>query len=766
MSFLRPVLPHLTHVAPSSRVTLVRFPLPSTISTSASSRAASARLFSSTTRTETLSRTRKASPFANLHKAFQSKRSIQTSPVYAGQQGTNGSTIDWRKVGINVGFGVAGAIALNFALNRETRGPLAGFEGEYLRSTFKWTGAGLAITASTAYLAFTNGIMYRMMAMNPWVVMGGGLVLSIGSMYGVMATAPDSPAHYGCWALFSMTQGLTLSPMCMINPAILGRAALYTAGAVGGISYVGATAKSDQYLWLGGPLLAGLGVLICSSLAPMIMPRMSLRALTTLETVGAYGGTAVFSGFILYDTQKILKHAQLAQRGAIVADPVRESVSLILDVASIELCGMHESFAVIGGEGFLGAALVAELLERHPTAQVASLGLTQRRFEPPSYRFYRTDITSLDSLLSSLEQSGATTVFHTASPHANASPAVWQSVNVEGTKIVVEACKRAHVRKLVFTSSATVAFENDALKNVDERIPTIDIEGERGEPTYASTKAKAERIVLDANGQDGLLTCSLRLGGIIGPGDRQVIPGFIDVCKAHQSSFQMGSNKNLFDFVTVRNVVHAHILAAEKLDAPPLPTAILNERLPPVSCTIKRRTLPTSRYPEVVKAASDLDNGEGPLPAARNRFNQFHEDALPAEALAEGLTVAGQSYFISNGEPVPFWSFARSVYYAYSGSPTRFVIEMPASMGMVVARVCELAGALVGKRPEQCAINQKYMQYVLNDMYFDIERARKLLGYEPIETLEEGVRSAVEWYKADEQRAKARAAEAGSKRAE
>jgi len=118
------------------------------------------------------------------------------------------------------------------------------------RDTFKWTSAGLVITASTAYLAFTNGLVYRMMAMNPWVVMGGGLVLSIGSMYGVMSTAPDSPAHYGCWAVFSAMQGLTLSPMALLNPAILGRAALYTAGAVGGISYVGATAKSDQYLWL------------------------------------------------------------------------------------------------------------------------------------------------------------------------------------------------------------------------------------------------------------------------------------------------------------------------------------------------------------------------------------------------------------------------------------------------------------------------------------------------------------------------------------
>ena len=137
---------------------------------------------------------------------------------------------------------------------------------EYLRSTFKYTGLGLAITAGAATLAFKNGLTYRMMALNPWLVMGGSLVLSIGSMYGVYATAPDSPAHYLSWGVFSAAQGLTLSPMFFIAPAILGRAGLYTAGAVGGISYVGATAKSDEYMWMGGPLLAGLGVLIASSL--------------------------------------------------------------------------------------------------------------------------------------------------------------------------------------------------------------------------------------------------------------------------------------------------------------------------------------------------------------------------------------------------------------------------------------------------------------------------------------------------------------------
>jgi len=235
---------------------------------------------------------------------------------------------------MGVGVGIAGAIGLNLVLNRETS-PLEAHQWEYLRDTFKYTTVGLAITAGTATLAFKNGFTYRLMALNPWVVMGGSLVLGIGSMYGVYATAPDSPAHYLSWGVFSAMQGLTLSPLFFIAPHILGRAGLYTAGAVGGISYVGATAKSDEYMWLGGPLLAGLGVLICSSLAPMIMPNMALRTMTVLESVGAYGGVAVFSGMLLYDTNKVKRHANLVKQGAIPHDPIRESVGVILSVINL-----------------------------------------------------------------------------------------------------------------------------------------------------------------------------------------------------------------------------------------------------------------------------------------------------------------------------------------------------------------------------------------------------------------------------------------------
>ncbi|BGP44064.1 erg26, C-3 sterol dehydrogenase [Rhodotorula kratochvilovae] len=415
-----------------------------------------------------------------------------------------------------------------------------------------------------------------------------------------------------------------------------------------------------------------------------------------------------------------------------------------------------ESYAVIGGEGFVGGALVSALLASHGPARVASFGLTQRRFDE-GYRFFRTDITSPASVLAALQGSGATTVFHTASPHARATPEVWREVNVGGTEAVVKACREAGVRKLVFTSSMTVVYEEGvALKNVDERMPRI--ETEEKEATYAGTKAKAEEIVLAANGQDGLLTCALRLGGIIGPGDRQVLPGWIAVHKAGQSIFQMGDNLNLFDFVTLKNVVHAHLLAAEKLDAPPISPAVLEARLPPVAATVGRRALPTSNHPEPVDPLHPPPNDELPLPAARNRWNQFYDLTSPSNT---SLSVAGQAFTITNGEPVALWSLGRAIWHAYDPRPPRWwaPLVFPSSVGMLFATVCEWAGAVQGKRPEECGVNRAYMAYVLKDMYFDIERARRLLGYEPIESLEEGIRSGVEWYKADEERQRLRARE-------
>jgi hypothetical protein len=65
---------------------------------------------------------------------------------------------------------------------------------------------------------------------------------------GVFYTSPESTIQkHIFWIGFNACQAATLSPLFFLNPAILSRAALYTCGVVGALSYVGSTAKLYLY---------------------------------------------------------------------------------------------------------------------------------------------------------------------------------------------------------------------------------------------------------------------------------------------------------------------------------------------------------------------------------------------------------------------------------------------------------------------------------------------------------------------------------------
>ena len=104
---------------------------------------------------------------------------------------------------------------------------------------------------------------------------------------------------------------------------------------MGSIAFVGATAKQEKYLYLGGPLLAGLSIVVVSGFAPLVLPATAARTLMWSERIWLYGGLAVFGGFTLYDVQKILQHARMAERGLVKRDAVKESIGLELDFLNI-----------------------------------------------------------------------------------------------------------------------------------------------------------------------------------------------------------------------------------------------------------------------------------------------------------------------------------------------------------------------------------------------------------------------------------------------
>ncbi|GAA6036709.1 hypothetical protein JCM8097_003440 [Rhodosporidiobolus ruineniae] len=422
----------------------------------------------------------------------------------------------------------------------------------------------------------------------------------------------------------------------------------------------------------------------------------------------------------------------------------------------------NEVYLVIGGEGFLGSTMVKTLLARYPQATVASLDVVQRHFPDKlaagerKWAFYPGDLTSLDSLSGAIKQSGATTVFHTASPWTGSSAEVCEKVNVKGTQTVVDACVQEGVKKLVFTSSAGTVYNGADLINVDERLP---IPEEVLDP-YNITKAcraKAEQIVLKANGKNGLLTVALRPAGIFGPGDRQAVPGCMEVYKSGKSKFQVGSNENLFDWTYVDNVVHAHMIAAERLDQT-VPLSALDKRTQPIDLTVPRRQLPTSNYrpPSLLEKEKELDPsfendtiGDAPLLAARNRFDQYFPDTLQSTLTLNEkgeIPIAGQAYFITNGEPIPFWDFPLALWAEYNGHAVS-AWAIPAFIGLAIAGLAESVMGLLGKTPN---MTRGKVVYSTVNRYYNVEKARRVLGYEPIVGMEEGIKRAVAWYKEHE----------------
>ncbi|RPB03114.1 hypothetical protein L873DRAFT_1801196 [Choiromyces venosus 120613-1] len=227
-------------------------------------------------------------------------------------------------------------LAINFLFNHETRqGSIPLYERAFLQETFTYTGVGVGMMGLAAKGLHNMGWSYRLMSMNPWLVLGGSLAAAVGTMYATRVTDPDNYIQkHLLWTAFNLTNAAVLAPLFFYNPAILARAGLYTVGIIGSIAFVGATAKEDKYLYLGAPLLAGVAVVALSGLAPMVLP-LGSRALVASEAVWMYGGLAVFGGFTLYDVQKILHRARLAESGLIKKDTVNESISLELDFINI-----------------------------------------------------------------------------------------------------------------------------------------------------------------------------------------------------------------------------------------------------------------------------------------------------------------------------------------------------------------------------------------------------------------------------------------------
>ncbi|ORX97012.1 hypothetical protein BCR34DRAFT_578225 [Clohesyomyces aquaticus] len=352
---------------------------------------------------------------------------------------------------------------------------------------------------------------------------------------------------------------------------------------------------------------------------------------------------------------------------------------------------------IIGGCGFVGYHIVKHFVEapEFSPVSVLSRSATTSANRIDGVQYISGDLGDRGSIQRALQQVRPAVIIHAASPSPTTGTAKeYQKIAVDGTNTLLQLARESpDVRVLVYTSSSTMSKGREHL-NLDENVPLADMDTKA--PAYARTKAKAERTVLQANDPvtgDGngeevdwtghLSTSAIRLPICYGTHDLTTIPGCLQALQKGQTNIQLGDGKNVWNFCSTENVGIAHVLVTRALLAP----------------------------------------GVG------------------------RKAIGGEAFHIHDGEIRPFWGFARAVWEA-AGHKKRneHVCSIPVWFVSALAAVLEVLFSIFtfGKKRPQL-LGKQQVEYACFSHTYSIEKARKLLRYEPRQAFDEEISKAVEW---------------------
>jgi len=215
---------------------------------------------------------------------------------------------------------------------------------------------------------------------------------------------------------------------------------------------------------------------------------------------------------------------------------------------------------ITGGSGFIGRN-IATLLE--------SKGWDIRIIdtEKPSmdFDFVSGSVTDPDILNKAMN--GVDVVFHeaavTSPPQFEETPLPGFSVNVNGTMNVMECALKNSVKRVVLASSSAIYGNTQKIvseSDTDNSFISV----------YPMTKYIDEIIASYYSNNTDLETVALRYFNTFGPGENtkgyysSVIHKFIDNIEKHEKPVIFGDGKQSRDFIYVKDVANANLLAATK----------------------------------------------------------------------------------------------------------------------------------------------------------------------------------------------------------
>lgn len=236
------------------------------------------------------------------------------------------------------------------------------------------------------------------------------------------------------------------------------------------------------------------------------------------------------------------------------------------------------TFLVTGGAGFIGSHLAEALVKRGDRVRVLdnlSTGFLSN-LEPirKDIEFFEGDLN--DAALVAKAVRNVDCIFHEAAlasvPRSVEAPLDTHAACVTGTVVLLDAARRAGVRRLVYAGSSSVYGDQPVSAKRESDLPAPI-------SPYGAAKLAAEYYCQAFTATYGFETVAIRYFNVFGP--RQdpnspysaVIPLFITAMLSGRRPIVYGDGLQSRDFTYVANVVHANLLAA---DAPGVSGKVFN----------------------------------------------------------------------------------------------------------------------------------------------------------------------------------------------
>lgn len=236
-------------------------------------------------------------------------------------------------------------------------------------------------------------------------------------------------------------------------------------------------------------------------------------------------------------------------------------------------------YLVTGGGGFIGCNIVSALLAQGEQVRVLDNFSTGRRTNLASFRsrieLIEGDIRSYHIVQEAVI--GVDFVLHQAAlpsvPRSVRDPITTTEVNVLGTLNLLQAARKAGVKRFIYASSSSVYGDAPILPRHESMTPNP-------LSPYAISKLAGEQYCHVFWRLYGFETVCLRYFNVFGPHQdptsqySAVIPRFITAILSNTQITIYGDGQQSRDFTYVENIVHANVLACRTSDITGMPLNI------------------------------------------------------------------------------------------------------------------------------------------------------------------------------------------------